>query len=408
MILFLFGCSNVIPPIESPTIESPSIEILKNSFFETVENSMKSRMDCGECDGLYNFKKGQIYKSNDSIYYFIIDHVTGWPYTLQDKFFFNIKSFSKIYSDENLFNVYQKNKLVTEVSNTEFYNYLITKNYPNDAAYDNILNMINTLNQSSSKDELKEKESWLNSSLSFNESMRGLTEENPVEVEARESGLNYLTLLGNRIQVNLKKDIYEFVSIDYDMGDFELIVKDLLTGKLKYFIFPVWGFEEQEFKDILYLNQFEKLNAFENETFDIIRNSEYSSLIINESPPSDVFKFDFVPIKIKVLYSDDSPSFYDHAFFVQRVKHNPVVTPKNLSFQEIKNNWNYEKDFQTEIEGKTLYSLFYSTPCGIPCGAGGSDYGTILWFNDKNNLSPFFSYSHNLSEVKTLWKELYD
>ena len=119
-IFVFFGCSN----------ESPPIEVLKNSFLEKVEKEMES-MNCLECSGLYNFRKGQIYKSNDSIYYFVIDKVTHLPYT-QDLFSFNINSFSTISSDENLSNVYKKNKLVTEVSNTEFYEYLITKNYPNN------------------------------------------------------------------------------------------------------------------------------------------------------------------------------------------------------------------------------------------------------------------------------------
>ena len=29
-----------------------------------------------------------------------------------------------------------------------------------------------------------------------------------------------------------------------------------------------------------------------------------------------------------------------------------------------------------------------------------NEYGQILWFNDKNNIKPFFSYGHKLSELK--------
>jgi hypothetical protein len=353
-IFVFFGCSN----------ESPPIEVLKNSFLEKVEKEMES-MNCLECSGLYNFRKGQIYKSNDSIYYFVIDKVTHLPYT-QDLFSFNINSFSTISSDENLSNVYKKNKLVTEVSNTEFYEYLITKNYPNNDK----LNIIDTINQSSLIDESKEKESWLNSSLS-----RGIY-----------------------------KDIFEFNSINIYYGDWELIVNDLSTGGTKTFRLVYQNYDDfdPEIEQTLYETlggetpQFEILNIFEKLTFENITNSVYSSLITKETPPSDVFKFDFVPIKIKVLHNGQS------CFFIQRVKHNPLIKPVSLSFQETKNNLNYEydliEDFQTEIEGKPLFSFLVSQ---------NSDYGSILWFNDINNIKPFFSYGHKLSEVKTLWKELY-
>ena len=283
-VLTTIGCSN----------ESPPIEVLKNSFFEKVEKRMEE-MNCFECSGLYNFKKGQIYKSNDSIYYFVIDKVTHLPYT-QELFSFNIKSFSTISSDENLSNVYQKNKLVTEVSNTEFYDYLITKNYPNY----NKLNIIDTINQSSSEDELEEIDSWLNGSSSR----------------------------------KFKKDIFEFISIKMYYGDWELNVTDLTTGEPKTFI-----------------------------------------------------------LRYQDRYNPD---------FVQRVKHNPLLKPKSLTFQQIKNNLNYEynwiKYFQTEIEEKPIYSFL----------VGNNDYGSILWFNDKDNQKPFFRYSHKLSELKILWSELYN
>ena len=62
------------------------------------------------------------------------------------------------------------------------------------------------------------------------------------------------------------------------------------------------------------------------------------------------------------------------------------------------NEYNLIKDFQTEIEGKPLYSFLVNK----------NEYGQILWFNDKNNIKPFFSYGHKLSELKILWDELYN
>ena len=355
--LFFTGCSN----------ESPPIEVLKNSFLEKVEKEMES-MNCLECSGLYNFRNGEIYKSNDSIYYFRIDKTTHLPHTT-DLFSFNTKSFSTIKtksfstfsSYEFLSEFKEKNKFITEISITEFYDYLIKKNYPND---DN-LNIVDNFNQSSSKDELKEKESWLNSSLS--------------------SGIY--------------KDIFEFNSINMYMDDWNLIVNDLSTGETKTFRLVYQNYDDYnpQIDQTLYkidgeTPQFEILNIFEKLTFENITSSIYSSLIMKESPPNDVFKFDFVPIKVKVLHDGK------RCFFIQRVKHNPIVNPVNLSFQEIKNNLKYEydliEDFQTEIEGKPLYSFLVGQ---------NSDYGRILWFNDKNNKKPFFSYGHKLSEVKILW-----
>jgi hypothetical protein len=350
-VLTTIGCSN----------ESPPIEILKNNFFDKVINEMES-MNCSECSGLYNFKKGQIYKSNDSIYYFVIDKVTHLPYT-QDLFSFNIKSFSTILSDEKVLNVSQKNKLITEVSNSEFYEYLITKNYPNN---DN-LNIIDTLNQSSSEDELEEIDSWLNGSSSR----------------------------------KFKKDIFEFISIKMYYGDWELNVTDLTTGEPKTFILRYQDRYDPDIYETLdkidgETPQFEILRIFEKLTFDYINNSVHSNLIKKESQPSEVFNIDFVPIKIKILHNGQS------CFFVQRVKHNPLVKPKSLTFQQIKNNLNYEynwiKYFQTEIEEKPLYSFL----------VGNNDYGSILWFTDKDNQKPFFRYSHKLSELKILWNELYN